>query len=141
MSFAAYKVEAIVDAIGEAADRGVKVRLILETAKTERGTLTFGAAASFDEVRDKVLIFEWPAEKRPILDHGRASLHAKTAVADDHIALVTSANLTGLAISENMELGLLIRGGPVPGRLRSHFAELIARGYLVEVVTRWSSPE
>ncbi len=31
---------------------------------------------------------------------------------------------------ENMELGLLVHGGPVPRRLAAHFAHLMARGDL-----------
>jgi len=33
-----------------------------------------------------------------------------------------------------MELGLLVCGGPIPGRLRDHFRELIAQKVLVEIV-------
>jgi hypothetical protein len=33
---------------------------------------------------------------------GAAALHAKAAIADDHTALVASANLTGHGIGENM---------------------------------------
>jgi phosphatidylserine/phosphatidylglycerophosphate/cardiolipin synthase-like enzyme len=83
---------------------------------------------------DGVTFFVWPTEKRPLLERGRASLHAKAAVADDHTAFVTSANLTGHGITENMELGLLVRGGPIPRRLSEHFRELIAEGTLAEIV-------
>jgi len=38
------------------------------------------------------------------------------------------------AMTENMELGLLIRGGPVPGTLAAHFRELMATGVLEEVL-------
>jgi hypothetical protein len=46
---------------------------------------------------------------------------------------VTSANLTGHGIAENMELGVLVKGGPIPRRLSQHFRELIAGGVLTEV--------
>ena len=52
-------------------------------------------------------------------------MHAKAAIADDSVALVTSANLTDRAVSANLELGVLIRGGDVPRRLAAHFRELI----------------
>lgn len=133
VSFAAYKVKDVVDALGETADSGVKVRLVLETAKADGGTLSVGAAATFNALREKAHFYIWPQDKRPVIENGRAALHAKGAVADDHTALVTSANLTGFAIKENMELGILIRGGPVPGRLAAHFRELIARGVLAEI--------
>jgi phosphatidylserine/phosphatidylglycerophosphate/cardiolipin synthase-like enzyme len=126
VSFAAYKVEVVLRELETAINRGVKVRLILETGAKEGGTLTFGAAGAFDSIRDSVLFYVWPTEKRPELEKGRAALHAKAAIADDHTAFVTSANLTGHAIAENMELGVLIAGGRIPQRLGGHFRQLIS---------------
>ena len=60
-------------------------------------------------------------------------MHVKAAVADDHTALVGSANLTGQALNENMELGLLVEGGEIPRRLDAHFRSLIASEILVSV--------
>ena len=57
-------------------------------------------------------------------------MHAKCAIADGRIAFVTSANLTGAAMTENMELGLVVRGGDVPRRIAAHFNALIASGEL-----------
>lgn len=133
VSFAAYKVEAIVNELIRAADRGVGIRLILETDEIGGGTLTVDAADAFSALRKVAGFYVWPAEKRPALEHGKASLHAKAAVADDHTALVTSANLTGHALTQNMELGLLVRGGPIPKRLAAHFQQLMNRGVLVRV--------
>jgi phosphatidylserine/phosphatidylglycerophosphate/cardiolipin synthase-like enzyme len=130
VSFAAYKVESILAALKAAASRGVRVRIILETDQAAGGTLTFAARPAFESLKDSVEFYIWPAGKRPELDHGKASLHAKAAIADDHTALVTSANLTGHAMMENMELGLLVRGGPVPRRLSRHFIQLIDEGDL-----------
>lgn len=65
--------------------------------------------------------YVWPAEQRP----PGGKLHVKAAIADEYAALVTSANLTGAALNENMELGLLVRGGSVPRRLSRHFMGLI----------------
>lgn len=134
VSFAAYQVQDIVDALTAAAEAGVKIRLILETAQAQGGTLTFAAASAFAELREKVSFYVWPLEKRPALEHGRPALHAKAAIADDRVALVTSANLTGHAIRENMELGLLVRGGPIPGRLAVHFRHLMSDRILEEVL-------
>lgn len=129
-SFAAYKVDLILDALKSAAGRGVRIRIILETAHVAGGTLTFAARSAFESLKDAAAFYIWPAEKRPELPQGRASLHVKAAVADEHTALVTSANFTGYAIAENMELGLLVRGGPVPRRLSRHFLQLIEDGIL-----------
>ena len=55
------------------------------------------------------------------------SLHVKSAVADGRWLLLSSANLTEYAFTINMELGVLISGGRLPGRVESHFDGLIAR--------------
>ena len=65
--------------------------------------------------------YVWPAAQRP----PGGKLHVKAAIADEYAALVTSANLTGAALNENMELGLLVKGGSVPRRLSRHFMSLI----------------
>lgn len=125
VSFAAYKVALVVDELAAAAARGVDVRLVLETAETSGGRLVMDAADAFASLGAAVGFWVWPSEQRPSLPAGVAALHAKAAIADDHTALVTSANLTGHGISDNMELGLLVRGGPVPRRLAAHFTLLM----------------
>ena len=57
-------------------------------------------------------------------------LHAKAVIADGRLAFVSSANLTGSGLEHNLELGILIRGGPVPRRIAEHFTSLIAAGVL-----------
>jgi phosphatidylserine/phosphatidylglycerophosphate/cardiolipin synthase-like enzyme len=131
VSYAAFRVPEVLDALAVAAGRGVRIALVLETAEDSGGTLTVDGARAFSSVREHVAFYVWPAEQRPLLSGGPARLHAKAAVADDAMALVTSANLTGHAISANMELGLLVQGGPIPRRLRLHFTELIANRVLV----------
>lgn len=131
VSFAAYRIPELVAEIGAAAHRGVDVRMVLEGAEASGGTLRFAASEAFSELRDTVTFYEWPPEERPTLAGGaRASMHAKAAIADEHLALITSANLTGLAIAANMELGLLVSGGPAPARLARHFRQLMIDGVL-----------
>jgi len=129
VSFAAYRVPAVVTALGDACDRGVAVTLVLESA--DAGVLTHDAADAFASLRHRIEVMVWPLDQRAISGHGAASLHAKCAVADEHTALVTSANLTGAALSHNMELGLLVRGGGVPRRLALLWQGLAADGTLV----------
>lgn len=69
----------------------------------------------------RVILYTWPPTLLPEHDPRHASLHAKAAIADDHVAFVASANLTGYALDKNMELGLLVQGGEVPRLLASHF--------------------
>jgi cardiolipin synthase len=47
-------------------------------------------------------------------------MHAKLLVIDRMTALVGSANLAGYGLERNLECGVLIRGGPVPGLLADH---------------------
>jgi phosphatidylserine/phosphatidylglycerophosphate/cardiolipin synthase-like enzyme len=125
VSFAAYRVALVVDELAAATARGVDVCLVLETSEASGGRLAVDAATAFATLSASVSFWVWPAEQRPVLPAGTAALHAKAAIADDHTALVTSANLTGHGMNENMELGLLVRGGPVPRRLAAHFTQLM----------------
>ncbi len=125
VSFAAYRIPVIADEIATTARRGVDVRMVLEGAEVAGGTLRVAAADAFRALRGLVSFYEWPLDQRPAVAAGRASMHAKAAIADEHTALTTSANLTGHAIAANMELGLLVRGGPVPVRLARHFRQLM----------------
>jgi phosphatidylserine/phosphatidylglycerophosphate/cardiolipin synthase-like enzyme len=61
---------------------------------------------------------------------GRAVLHAKCIVVDGQTALVTSANPTPAAYTRNIELGVVVRGGPIPAQIVSHFSSLISTGVL-----------
>ncbi len=131
VSFAAYRVPELVAALVAAARRGVEVRLVLEDGDADGGTLKVPAAAAFGELEGPVTSSPGPASERPVLPGGsRASMHAKAAIADEHTSLTTSANLTGHGIEANTELGLLIRGGPIPKRLARHFRQLMALGIL-----------
>lgn len=126
VSFAAYKVPDVVAALAAAAGRGVDIRMVLETGEEDGGPLKVGAAKAFAELGASASFYVWPAEGR----EGAASMHAKSAIADELTALVGSANLTGHAIELNMELGVLIRGGPLPRRLSRHFRALMSAGVL-----------
>jgi hypothetical protein len=97
--------------------------------------LSFGA---FEALKAKMSgiarICVWPSEKREKDDVGNCGcLHVKCVVADDRAAFVSSANLTGLALNLNMELGLLIRGGDVPLNTASHLRQLMQAGILVMI--------
>jgi phosphatidylserine/phosphatidylglycerophosphate/cardiolipin synthase-like enzyme len=125
VSYAAFRVQDVLDKLAQAARRGVAIKLVLETTEDSAGRLTVDAARAFATVREHVGFYVWPTDRRPPVEGGHAVLHAKAAIADDHTALITSANLTEHAIRANIELGVLIHGGPVPRRLRDHFNELV----------------
>lgn len=130
VSFAAYKVPDVVDVLLAAANRGVEVRLVLETKDDSDGALSFDASVAFSKIRSRVSVLVWPHDQRPHTNGKVGAMHAKAVIADHCAAFVTSANLTGAALTENMELGLLVRGGDVPARLANHFQSLLDAGIL-----------
>jgi phosphatidylserine/phosphatidylglycerophosphate/cardiolipin synthase-like enzyme len=126
VSFAAYKVPVLLDALRDADARGVDIRLVLETVGDSAGALSVDAGDAFGEIKAIASFWAWPFAKRPL----GAKLHAKAAIADESMAFVASANLTGAALEDNMELGLLVRGGSIPRQLARHFMALMDRGDL-----------
>lgn len=133
VSFAAYKVPLVLNALERATVRGVDVRLVLETKEHSQGALSHDAADAFASLAHRVSLYVWPLDKRPPAANGRASMHAKAVVSDETAALVTSANATAAALADNMELGLLVRGGSTPRRLARHFQRLVEQRVLVRV--------
>lgn len=132
VTYVAYKVEAVRSALGAALKRGVRIDLVLEGATREDGTASYKQHALVADTRDSLRVFEWPAAKRERASDGSTGLlHAKCAVADDRVLLVSSANLTGSGLELNMELGVRIEGGDAPRRVREHFEALMRRGVLV----------
>lgn len=127
VSFAAYKVPDIASALARAVDRGVDVRLLLETTE---GGLAFDAAPAFAQVAQHAKFYRWPLDQRPELERGTATLHAKALVADRRRAFVTSANFTGNALDHNLEIGVLVEGGVAPAKLVEHLESLIEQRVL-----------
>ncbi|MGH3719393.1 MAG: phospholipase D-like domain-containing protein [Pseudonocardiaceae bacterium] len=67
-----------------------------------------------------------------------AKMHAKLAVADRQVLLVSSANLTQSGVAKNIEAGLLVHGGHAPQRAAEHITALKANHVLdrLSVTTR-----
>jgi len=133
VSYAAYKVPAIIEALSRAARQGVDVRLVLESSAGSGGRLSRDASDAFRDLVGIARFYEWAVDRRADSGRSTGAMHAKAAIADEQVAFVTSANLTGSAIDANMELGLLARGGAVPRRLARHFRMLMSNGCLVDV--------
>jgi phosphatidylserine/phosphatidylglycerophosphate/cardiolipin synthase-like enzyme len=131
-SYATFRQDDLLEALRAAVARGVRIRLVLESAAASRGRLDHNAARAFAALSGLVDVLEWPAELR---GEGKAVgvLHAKAVIADSRSALVSSANLTAAALDKNIELGLLVTGGGIPRRLEEHFAELRTKGVLRRV--------
>ncbi len=133
--FAVNKVPDIMQALGDAVARSVDLHLVLESSEESEGKLSFDLIepmkASFS---DKARLYVWPSEKRPVNEDGKqGTLHAKCALADGSHLLVSSANLTEFAMNLNMEMGLLVEGKSLGGRVAQHFRGLVESGVLSRV--------
>ena len=81
------------------------------------------------DVPQHARIYAWPLDQRPRTDDGKhGSLHAKIALADGQTMLISSANLTQYAMTLNMEMGILVHGGPLPSQVERHFTRLVEQG-------------
>lgn len=127
MSYSASEIDELVEEIDGACTRGVDVKMVFETKEGSGGSFIADAAEAYAALKGKVTFFGWHRDQSE--KSGR--MHAKAVIGDGRIALVSSANLSRAAMGKNMELGLLIRGGPVPDWLRDHVQALISEGILV----------
>jgi cardiolipin synthase A/B len=133
VSFVAYEVRSVVMAMKQAANRGVRLRVLLEASTSHGGTLNYDPAATMRASVPAAELFEWRKKPEPFVD---GKVHAKVAVVDCERAFITSANLTGHALEKNMEAGVLINGGPTPKVLADHLQALIDVGVLGSTWTR-----
>ena len=116
-------------AINLACKRGVAVSILLEQSHEVGGNVSIDGIGHMRKQVPLAHLYAW-SDKADIFVHG--SVHAKVAVADDHICFITSANLTGHAMEKNMEAGVLVTGGELPTLLHSHLNSLID----VNVITK-----
>lgn len=129
VSFVAYKADKVYTAIRSAIERGVQVSFLTEASKEHGGSLDVDPSDMLKKKFPEADFYRWenPDASYP------AIVHVKCAVADECRALVTSANLTGAAMDNNMELGLMIFSRRVAGRVAAHFAALVAEHVLKKV--------
>ena len=128
-SFVTYDVANILMAINLACKRGVAVSILLEQSHEVGGNVSIDGIGHMRKQVPLAHLYAW-CDKADVYVHG--SVHAKVAVADDHICFITSANLTGHAMEKNMEAGVLVTGGELPTLLHSHLNSLID----VNVITK-----
>jgi phosphatidylserine/phosphatidylglycerophosphate/cardiolipin synthase-like enzyme len=135
VSFAVYKIDNIRKALVRAAGRGVHIKICVEAPDPSEGKIAYDTIQALGrQVARNATVYIWPKDKRPQDEQGRyGSLHVKCAVADEQQLFISSANLTEYALTLNMELGILIKGGPLPGSVAAHFDYLIEAGILVAV--------
>jgi len=130
MTYSARPHPPLTDALQAAIGRSVTISVIVETLQGA------GSALAGDEPYhaftgiNGIELWHWPTTRRT---EPGAKMHAKLAVADRQILLITSANLTQSGVSKNIEAGLLIRGGTVPRRAAEHVDALRASGDLIRL--------
>jgi len=132
VTFAAYRVPDIAEALEAAMLRGVRVVFVLESEEAAGGKVDFDPFPHLvKDNRDKVEIYTWPPELRERNENGKTgTLHAKFAVADRKNILVSSANFTGAALNLNIELGVLLEGHQIAEDAVRQLDALIQRGVL-----------
>lgn len=121
-SFVAYDVSTIVKALNDASMRGVIIAMLLESSQDHGGSISFDVIGKMRTLVPTAKLYAWQERAAQFAD-GR--VHAKVAVADDDVCFITSANLTGHAMEQNMEAGVLIMGGPIPKQLQEHLHALV----------------
>jgi phosphatidylserine/phosphatidylglycerophosphate/cardiolipin synthase-like enzyme len=116
----------------------LKVRLFLNVHRTYGDTAS--PAELLRRFREKFVCHDWPSGPMPQVFYDPRSiaappptppsLHAKCVVVDDHVAFVTSANLTEAAQRRNIEAGVLIEDEMFARALRAQFDGLVESGGL-----------
>jgi len=135
VSYAIFNIPRICEALIRSADRGVSITVVVESPDRIEGQRAYSALSALGPtVASRCGVFVWPHEMRLRGDSGKPGLlHVKCAVADGRWLFLSSANLTEYAFTINMELGLLLTGGPTPGQIEGHFTRMIEAGILVRV--------
>lgn len=121
-SFVAYDVSTIVKALNDASTRGVSISMLLESSQDHGGSISFDVIGKMRMLVPSAKLYAWRERAAPFAD-GR--VHAKVAVADGAMCFITSANLTGHAMEQNMEAGVLLTGGQIPKLLQEHLQALV----------------
>lgn len=121
-SFVAYDVSTIVKALNDASTRGIVISMLLESSQDHGGSISFDVISKMRALVPSAKLYAWRDRAAPFAD-GR--VHAKVAVADGDVCFITSANLTGHAMEQNMEAGVLLTGGQIPKLLLDHLQALV----------------
>lgn len=121
-SFVAYDFSTIVKALNDASTRGAIISMLLESSQDYGGSMSFDVIGKMRTLVPTAKLYSWRERAAQFAD-GR--VHAKVAVADSDACFITSANLTGHAMEQNMEAGVLITGGQIPKMLHDHLQALI----------------
>ena len=114
------------DLLASAAKRRVKITCIFDLAPLNTNDVATNLALSeLATLGADILCWDKPGGIQ-------ASMHAKGVVADRKRCLITSANLTGRALTQNVELGILLDDSTIGEEIVQHFERLRDGGWLRE---------
>jgi phosphatidylserine/phosphatidylglycerophosphate/cardiolipin synthase-like enzyme len=130
MTYSARYYQPLNDALTAAVARGVAVSVVIETLQGAGSALTGDEPYTAFTGIPGLDLWHWPSSRRT---QPGAKMHAKLAIADRRVLLISSANLTASGVTKNIEAGLLIRGGTAPIRAAEHIDALRASGDLVRL--------
>ena len=127
MTYAARPYPALTRALIAAAERGVRIHVVVETLSGAKGLLAGREPAEAFAAVPGVRLWHWARDPD---GHPHSRQHAKLAVADRRTLFLGSANLTESAAHRNIEAGVLVDGGEAPRRAAEHIVELQRLGVL-----------
>lgn len=129
-SYVAYDIESVARALKSAAARGVKIEFLVELSSAQGGKVSIDPIGNLQKIVPGASFYVWKDKNAAFVN---GSVHAKVAVADGSSCFITSANLTGYAMDQNMEAGVLISGAPLPEQLHRHLEALAMTGVVAPV--------
>lgn len=132
VSFVAYNIDSVKKALQDAVGRNVKIEILLESSKAHGGKIDIDSIDAFKKAIPSANVYAWNSESKTSA-RWNGAVHAKCAVADGSLAFITSANLTKAAMENNMELGVLVRGGNLPEKLERHLEALVTTGVIGKI--------
>ena len=133
VSFVAYKIDSVINALRDAICRNVKVIFIMELSSEHGGQVSQDSIKMMNKLLPSAEMYSWSENSKLSIEQPLGAIHAKCAVADGELAFITSANLTNAAMERNIELGVLVRGGKLPADLEKHLKSLIAAGIFQKI--------
>jgi phosphatidylserine/phosphatidylglycerophosphate/cardiolipin synthase-like enzyme len=130
MTYSAKPHQPLIESLRAAIGRGVTVSVVVETLQGAGSALSGEEPYRAFTGIDGIELWNWPTSRRT---ESGSKMHAKLAVADRRVLLITSANLTQSGVAKNIEAGLLVRGGTAPLRAAEHVDALRASGVLTQL--------
>ncbi|HIB8626382.1 DISARM system phospholipase D-like protein DrmC [Pseudomonas aeruginosa] len=129
-SYVAYDIESVARALRSAAERDVRIDFLVEMSSAQGGKVSTDPIANLRKIVPDANFYVWKNKAAAFVN---GSVHAKVAVADRTLCFITSANLTGYAMDQNMEAGVLVSGKPLPDQLHRHLEALMVTGVVEPV--------